>query len=115
MNTRNFGSEPFDTKNFSLSITHGGKTYAICDTKQFRFLMEMAIHEHGGEIASIAAEMVEKGEEFNDHALNAMAAQWVENDKRFSTVKRMLTRMTPEERKQWEISYRFTPFSTKQL
>ncbi len=27
----------------------------------------------------------------------------------------ILRRMTPEERKQWEISYRFTPFSTKQL
>jgi hypothetical protein len=116
MNTRNFGgSKQFDSKNFSLTITHGGKNYAICDNRQFGFLVEMAKHEHGGEIAALAIKMAENGEELDEHKINEMAAEWVEKERNFSTIKRMLARMTPEERKQWEASYRFTPFSTKQL
>lgn len=117
----------FSTKGFSLSITYKGKTYAICDEQQWqtmrgsmrqKIITEMA-REGMREEADKRKAALQSGNPpppmeptFSDDEVEIRVTEALE-EAGYARQKDVLAKMTPEEREQWKISYRFTPFHTK--
>jgi len=92
------------TSGYSLSITHAGKTWGICDSAQFRFMIAIAMQELFSE-----GLVPDDKDEFEE-----LAAQRVE-DKGISTQKRIIAKMSPEEKETWKQAYRFAPLQTRNI
>jgi hypothetical protein len=105
VNTKNFGSQPFDGKGFQLTISLGGKNYAICDESQYQWLKSSL-----AEAAN--ARLAKDGKAVTPEELDKEAARLVE-ERGFSTLRLVLAKMSPQEVERWQASYRFTPFCTK--
>jgi hypothetical protein len=121
------GGANFSTKNFSLSITFQGKTYAICDKKQWESLCDRVREKVVSELSQESLQKqadarkaaLQSGKPpppmeplFSEEEVEARVAQSLE-EAGYARLQDILDRMTPEERDQWKTSYRFTPFSTK--
>lgn len=86
----------YPVKNEQMSITLHGKTHAIVSSGQMRWLIEAATQEISRETGTPMSECQSEQE----------AKKRVER-RGFATLGEVLSRMTPDERTQWENQYRF--------
>lgn len=100
MQTRFMGIPPSPIKNEDMSITVHGKTYAVVSEKQFKYLRQKALEE-------IYAEAARRQENPITEEIQAQLEKSMDGCG-FSTLDRILAKMTPDERERWKIQYRFS-------
>ena len=101
MLSRNFIQNRFPSKSQELSITlPNGRTYAICSKGQYRTVSDMAK-------AVLAERAAEKGLALDDVVMERMLDVWQETESRFATMSWILSKLTPEQAREWEAKYRF--------
>ena len=88
-----------------LSITFQGKTYAICDSMQYKNLVTQEMEKAAFELAS------EQQDHYPDEDQIRKRAEAKVDDRGFATLDMILSRMTPQQREEWKQSYRFTPIT----
>lgn len=88
-------------KNQELSISYKGKTYAICEQTQMDYLIQC-------EKERLMMEAYDYDKKLAPEDLEAKIKVFIENCG-YSTLKAVIEKMTPDERKAWEMSYRFAP------
>jgi len=114
MNFRNFQSKPAGNLNMGkmqLSIEVNGKVYCICDSVQYaqmvNGMMEIASNELTTQMSKNGQQVYPKEEE-----IKALAAKKI-GDMGYATLDMVLDKMTPEQKKSWKDSYRFTPITRR--
>jgi hypothetical protein len=108
MNIKPFESkQQFKTSEFQLSITCNGKPYAICDSAQYK-VISSTIKEN------FISQMNSEGKSIEENEVDKAVAKEID-DAGFATLEMILSRMTPAEVAQWQVSYRFTPFTRRKL
>ena len=86
-----------------MSITYNGKTYAICEQGQLDYMLSLGKEE-------ILSEAAMKKERLNEKEIEKRMEKYKENCG-YATLESVLVKMTPAEREQWAINYRFQPFT----
>jgi hypothetical protein len=103
MLSRNFSQNRFPSKSQELSVTlPNGRTYAVCSKGQYRTVRDAAK-------AEVLREASEKGVAMDDVLLEKMLDAWQETKSGFATLSWVLSRLTPEQAREWEAKYRFQP------
>ena len=101
MNTRASRVPQSPVKNQEMAITYKGKVYAICEQGQLDYLVQC-------ERERWIMMAYDEDKTMTESELNAKIKIFLENCG-YSTLNGLLARMTPEERKNWQDNYRFSP------
>lgn len=100
---RSSKSPTYPVKNQETSITYGGKTYAICSDQQIDYIKLQARDQ-------VMFDAFEKQIEMTEEEINKKVQLVVENCG-YATLDYVLGLMTPQEREDWKVRYRFTPIT----
>jgi hypothetical protein len=101
MLSRPFQPNRFPSKNQELSVTlPNGRTYAICSKGQYRTVRDLAKNK-------ILEEAAESNVTLDDVSLEKKLEEWQETKSSFATIGWILSKLTPEQARDWETKYRF--------
>ena len=100
---RSFGPTKFPTSNQETSISHNGKNYAVVSAEQLEYMVDQKRQQ-------TVYDFMEQRKTITDEELNKILEEFKENCG-YATLESILKKMTEQERKEWEIKYRFTPIS----
>lgn len=97
---------PPGPKSQAMSITlRDGRTFTICSPGQMGYLREQAISE-------VMAAASERGEDIRDpEQLAGLLDKWQEKCP-YATLDFVLSKLTPQEQKDWAVKYRFQGISS---
>jgi hypothetical protein len=95
------------TKNQELSITYGGRSYAICAQGQLDYLIMQAREQ-------ILFDAAERREQVTEEFLEKKLEEFKVNCG-FATLDWMLNKMNPQEKEIWAANYRFCPVTRRIL
>lgn len=101
-----------DMSKMQLSVSVGGRVYAICDSVQFQQMVNWMMEIASNELVVKLRANGQENEYPKEEDVKALAKQKVE-EKGFATLDSVLEMMTPEQRQQWKDSYRFTPITRR--
>jgi len=103
MLSRPFQPNRFPSKSQELSITlPNGRTYAICSNGQYRTVRDLAKNK-------ILEDAAGNNITLDDVNLEKKLDEWQETKSSFATMSWILSKLTPEQAKEWETKYRFQP------
>ncbi len=102
MLTRGFKTGGSPVKNQLTSIEYKGKVYLICSEDQLRYIQQTAA-------AQAEFDAYESQKNLTTEELKAVVEKKVA-DSGFATLNYVLGLMNPDEKKEWQNKYRFTPF-----
>jgi len=93
----------YPVKNQLMSITYNGKTYGICEQGQLDYVLSVGKED-------ILSQAAMKKERLSEKELAKRLEEYRDNCG-YATLEFVLAKMTPAEREQWAINYRFQPFT----
>ena len=101
-----YGRAPsYPCKNQEMSVTYRGRTYGICSQEQLDYLIMM-------QQQTLMVEAAHQGKTLSEAELKAKLDEYAENCGNI-TLDKLLAKMSPEEQRAWQDSYRFTPITRR--